>query len=100
MHIFARHGVRQSADIADVCILNRTLRNALQLNGVPCSDLSSIHSQKFSTSSKEQHLLVSEKDGLGKITINRPKALNAKNCGMFLVMLVLLLQSRLSLTTL
>ena len=35
----------------------------------------------FSSAPDADHLLVSQKDGLGYITINRPKALNAKNCG-------------------
>lgn len=35
----------------------------------------------FSTAADQQHLKISLEAGLGMITIDRPKALNAKNCG-------------------
>lgn len=37
--------------------------------------------RNYGTSDVEETLLVNQERGLGKITINRPKALNAKNCG-------------------
>ena len=36
---------------------------------------------KHFSSAPDENLLVKQQNGLGSITINRPKALNAKNCG-------------------
>ncbi|KAL3158196.1 hypothetical protein ABBQ38_010452 [Trebouxia sp. C0009 RCD-2024] len=67
-----------------------TLRRFFEVTSLPkslssilfTSAFSNATCQKFSTSSVEETLLVSQEHGLGKITINRPKALNAKNCEM------------------
>ena len=37
--------------------------------------------KQFSSAPDAEHLLVKQQNGIGSITINRPKALNAKNCG-------------------
>ncbi len=57
------------------------LYHALRLTGLPSLDSPSTVSHPYSTAANEEHLLVRKEVGLGRITINRPKALNAKNCG-------------------
>lgn len=47
--------------------------------------LPSMQRANFSVASGQEHLKVSLEAGLGMITIDRPKALNAKNCGMRVV---------------
>ena len=62
---------------SDTAMLPRTLASAL------CqSIIATTLRRSYGTSEDlEETLLVSQEKGLGKITINRPKALNAKNCG-------------------
>lgn len=65
--------------------LPRVGRSPIVLNlwrtGSPGCMLSCMPKALFSTLAEQEHLRVSLQDGLGRITIDRPKALNAKNCG-------------------
>lgn len=66
---------------ANVSSLHRNIHDALHCMGVSSIDAALFAGQRFSTASDVEHLIVREEGGLGRITINRPKALNAKNCG-------------------
>ena len=67
---YVRRGARSHA----------TLQTPLLLTGVQRL-FSPVANRSFSSAADAGDLLVNQKDGLGCITINRPKALNAKNCG-------------------
>ena len=61
---------------SDTAMLPGSLASAL------CQSIvATITRRSYGTSESEDTLLVNQERGLGKITINRPKALNAKNCG-------------------
>ena len=61
---------------SDVEVLPRSLASAICQSICPTTTL-----RNYGTSTHEETLLVKQENGLGKITINRPNALNAKNCG-------------------
>lgn len=81
--------VRRLAKISYVSPIHRTLTDVLYVSGLP-------HCRQYSTASDDKHLIVNEEAGLGKITINRPKALNAKNCGALMLLCQLRQLHRLS----
>ncbi len=79
MQTLLRPGCRHGKELLH---LQCYLYHALRLTGLPSLDSAFIVSHRHhSTAANEEHLLVRKEAGLGRITINRPKALNAKNCG-------------------
>ena len=78
MQTLLRPGYRHGKQLLH---LQCNLYHALRLTGLPSLDSSFTVSHRHSTAANEEHLLVRKEAGLGRITINRPKALNAKNCG-------------------
>ncbi|KAA6425859.1 hypothetical protein WJX79_009043 [Trebouxia sp. C0005] len=79
MQTLLRPGYRHGKQLLH---LQCNLYHALRLTGLPSLDSSFTVSHRHSTAANEEHLLVRKEAGLGRITINRPKALNAKNCEM------------------
>ncbi len=78
MQTLLRPGYRHGKELLH---LQCNLYHALRLTGLPSLDLSFTVGHRYSTAANEEHLLVRKEAGLGRITVNRPKALNAKNCG-------------------
>ena len=78
MQTLLRSGYRHGKELFH---LQCNLYHALRLTGLPSLDSSITVGHRYSTAANEEHLLVRQEAGLGRITINRPKALNAKNCG-------------------
>lgn len=72
----SRYPARALRCFSDTAMLPRTLASAL------CQSIvATVTRRNYGTSKTEETLLVNQERGLGKITINRPKALNAKDCG-------------------
>ena len=78
MQTLLRPGYRHGKELLH---LQCSLYHALRLTGLPSLNSLFTVSHHYSTAANEEHLLVRKEAGLGRITINRPKALNAKNCG-------------------
>lgn len=70
--------IRRAAGVSG---LHRNVHDALHCMALSSTVATLSAGQHFSTASDLEHLIVREEGGLGRITINRPKALNAKNCG-------------------
>ena len=75
---YPARALRCFSDVA--LLLPRSLASSVHAN-LCQSTFTSTTSRSFSNATSEEMLLTNQADGLGKIIINRPKALNAKNCG-------------------
>lgn len=76
MAIASLYPARALGRFTNAGLLPSSLASAL------CQSICEITTRRnYGTSTPEDTLVVKYENGLGRITINRPNALNAKNCG-------------------